>query len=172
MVRLEPVFTEIVRTWTFRSPSRLQILTSRRRRRLLPIPHPRNHPLMKQLDTVSSMKAACRQVSRSGKTLGFVPTMGALHEGHLSLVRASTSRCNVTAVSIFVNPLQFGPTEDLASIRARWSATEPCWKEQVSTYCSFHRSRRCIRRGRRRRACGRTQREAGWSVASRGTFLA
>lgn len=69
---------------------------------------------MKQLHTVSSMKATCRQVTRSGKTLGFVPTMGALHEGHLSLVRASTSRCNVTAVSIFVNPLQFGPTEDLA----------------------------------------------------------
>ncbi len=69
---------------------------------------------MKQLDTVSSMKAACRQATRSGKTLGFVPTMGALHDGHLSLVRASTSRCNVTAVSIFVNPLQFAPTEDLA----------------------------------------------------------
>lgn len=69
---------------------------------------------MKQLETVSSMKAACRQVTGSGKTLGFVPTMGALHEGHLSLVRASTSRCKVTAVSIFVNPLQFGPTEDLA----------------------------------------------------------
>ena len=60
------------------------------------------------------MKAACRQVQRSGKTLGFVPTMGALHEGHLSLVRASQSRCDVTAVSIFVNPLQFGPSEDLA----------------------------------------------------------
>src|SRR5580698_7882474 len=69
---------------------------------------------MKQLDTVRSMKAACREVARSGKTLGFVPTMGALHEGHLSLVRASTSQCDVTAVSIFVNPLQFGPTEDLA----------------------------------------------------------
>jgi pantoate--beta-alanine ligase len=60
------------------------------------------------------MKAACRQVQCSGRTLGFVPTMGALHEGHLSLVRASQSRCDVTAVSIFVNPLQFGPSEDLA----------------------------------------------------------
>src|SRR5271167_2081989 len=58
------------------------------------------------------MKSACRRLA--GKALGFVPTMGALHEGHLSLVRASKSLCDVTAVSIFVNPLQFGPSADLA----------------------------------------------------------
>lgn len=59
------------------------------------------------------MKAACRQVTRTGKSLGLVPTMGALHEGHMCLVRASRSQCGVTAVSVFVNPLQFGPMEDL-----------------------------------------------------------
>ena len=69
---------------------------------------------MKQLSTVAEMKAACRRTTAGGKTLGFVPTMGALHEGHFSLVRAAMSRCQMTAVSIFVNPLQFGPTEDLA----------------------------------------------------------
>jgi pantoate--beta-alanine ligase len=69
---------------------------------------------VKQLRTITAMKAACREFVRNGKTLGLVPTMGALHAGHLSLVRASKSRCNVTAVSIFVNPLQFGPSEDLS----------------------------------------------------------
>ncbi len=68
---------------------------------------------MKILKSIAEMKTWSQQTREEGKTLGLVPTMGYLHEGHLSLAHKSLSTCDRTVVSIFVNPKQFGPNEDL-----------------------------------------------------------
>ena len=68
--------------------------------------------MMEVLRTIDGMRRWNRQ---STGTIGLVPTMGALHEGHLSLVRASVKKADRTVVSVFVNPLQFGANEDLSA---------------------------------------------------------
>jgi pantoate--beta-alanine ligase len=68
---------------------------------------------MEVLRTLDEMKAWSRKMRKDGQSLGLVPTMGYLHEGHLSLARKSIRTCDRTVVSIFVNPRQFGPSEDL-----------------------------------------------------------
>ena len=63
--------------------------------------------------TKRELRAALRGARRAGRTIGLVPTMGYLHEGHLSLIRAARAECDLVVMTLFVNPTQFGPNDDL-----------------------------------------------------------
>jgi pantoate--beta-alanine ligase len=87
---------------------------------------------MKIIDSTGAMQRQSASWARSGEVVGLVPTMGALHEGHLTLIRRARKECRRVAVSIYVNPTQFGPNEDLARYpRPRRQDLALCRRESV-----------------------------------------
>ena len=92
---------------------------------------------MKILKTIEEIKAFAGEMSKAGKKIGLVPTMGALHEGHLTLMREARKECEIVIASVFVNPTQFGPNEDYDAYPRKFG--EDCQKlEQEGIDAVFH----------------------------------
>ena len=92
---------------------------------------------MKILRTTEEIKEFSEAASKAGKSIGLVPTMGALHEGHLTLMREARKNCEVVIASVFVNPTQFGPNEDYDAYPRKFE--EDCAKlETVGIDAVFH----------------------------------
>lgn len=77
---------------------------------------------MQVIKSIDALRAALKPLARQGRTIGLVPTMGALHDGHGALIKESVKDCDVTVVSVFLNPIQFGKNEDLDKYPKRLEA--------------------------------------------------
>ena len=95
---------------------------------------------MKVFDKIVDLQNELFVLRKEGKNIGLVPTMGALHEGHTSLVRRSVAENDITIVSVFLNPTQFNDPND----RGRWMPTVCCWNRRVPIMSLLHPSARYI----------------------------
>lgn len=77
---------------------------------------------MQIIKSIESLRETLKPFQKEGKKVGLVPTMGALHDGHGALIKASVKDCDITVVSVFLNPIQFGRNEDLDKYPKRLEA--------------------------------------------------
>ncbi|MBI2513933.1 MAG: pantoate--beta-alanine ligase [Opitutae bacterium] len=90
---------------------------------------------MQKIDSLTAMRASAAELRASGRRLALIPTLGALHAGHLSLIRLARERGDAVVVSVFVNPLQFGASEDLAKYpRSPAADAALCEREGVDVF--------------------------------------
>lgn len=92
---------------------------------------------MKTFTTIAELRAQLKEERRAGKTIGFVPTMGYLHEGHAALMNEARQATDVVVLSIFVNPLQFGPNEDFDSYPRDFARDEQVAKDAGVDYIFY-----------------------------------
>lgn len=92
---------------------------------------------MKVIRTIPEMQTSVKQERREGKTIGFVPTMGYLHEGHLTLLQKARETNDIVVLSIFVNPTQFGPNEDFDAYPRDFERDEQLAKEAGVDYVFY-----------------------------------
>ena len=111
---------------------------------------------MRIVETKRELREALAPARREERTIGLVPTMGYLHDGHVALIEAARSDCDVVVMSLFVNPAQFGPGEDLESYPATATATSRSPKRPASISSTRRPSRRRTRPASRRRSRSRS----------------
>lgn len=92
---------------------------------------------MKTIIKISDMQRLSRKLSKEGKTIAFVPTMGYLHEGHISLIKKASELADIVIISIFVNPTQFGPNEDFQTYPRDYERDSKIAGENGSDYIFY-----------------------------------